>query len=62
MNKIKQFFLKRKLQPRWKLILLSLVCVFVGINIQSSDSIYDIWFILFIIGYGGYELLFKKED
>ena len=62
MNKLKQFFLKRKLQPRWKLTLWSLVCVFVGMNINSNDSILEIWFALFIIGYGGYELLFKKSD
>jgi len=58
---MKAWFKKRKMIPRWKLILWSLICLLVGSFLTIDFTIKGIFFAIFFIGLTGWQLLFVKD-
>ena len=58
---MKDWFKKRKMIPRWKLILWSIICLLVGFFLTIDFTIKGILFAIFFIGLTGWQLLFDKD-
>ena len=63
MERLKKFFIKRKMIPRWKLIIRSTTCAFYGIYITTMEfELFDILWGLFIFLWIGWQTLFEKKS
>ena len=63
MERLKKFFIKRKMIPRWKLIIWSTTCVFYGIYITTMEfELFEILWGLFIFLWIGWQTLFEKKS
>tara|TARA_Y100000746_G_scaffold53505_1_gene42766 strand:+ start:438 stop:638 length:201 start_codon:yes stop_codon:yes gene_type:complete len=63
MERLKKFFIKRKMIPRWKLIIWSTTCALYGIYITTMEfELFDILWGLFIFLWIGWQTLFEKKS
>ena len=63
MERLKKFFIKRKMIPRWKFIIWSTTCAFYGIYITTMEfELFDILWGLFIFLWIGWQTLFEKKS
>ena len=63
MERLKNFLIKRKMIPRWKLIIWSTICALYGIYITTMEfELFDILWGLFIFLWIGWKTLFEKKS